>query len=53
MKKDKNIMVRVSKEMHAALKQKAAAEKTTISEVCRYAIELFLKDKLSLPKDKV
>lgn len=50
VRKDKNIMVRVSKDTHAALKKKAAFQGTTMSEIVRYAVELYLKDQLILPK---
>jgi len=49
-KKDKNLMVRISKETHRALEEKAAAEGTTMSEVVRYCIDLFLKGKIRPPK---
>jgi predicted DNA binding CopG/RHH family protein len=49
-KKDKNLMVRISEETHTALKEKAAAEGTTMSEVVRYCIDLFLKGKIRPPK---
>jgi len=49
-KKDKNLMVRISKETHTALREKAAAEGTTMSEVVRYCIDLFLKGKIQPPK---
>jgi predicted DNA binding CopG/RHH family protein len=49
-KKDKNLMVRISKETHTALKEKAAAEGTTMSEVVRYCIDLFLKGRIRPPK---
>ncbi|MGB5934120.1 MAG: hypothetical protein WBH57_13790 [Anaerolineae bacterium] len=49
-KKDKNLMVRISKKTHTALKEKAAAEGTTMSEVVRYCIDLFLKGKIRPPQ---
>jgi predicted DNA binding CopG/RHH family protein len=49
-KKDKNLMVRMSKGTHSALKEKAAAEGTTMSEVVRYCIDLFLKGKIRPPQ---
>lgn len=49
-KKDKNLMVRISKETHAALREKATREGTTMSEVVRYCIDLFLKGKIRPPK---
>jgi len=50
MKKDKNLMVRLPQETHKALKEKAAAQGTTMSQVVRYCLELFLQGKISLPK---
>lgn len=49
-KKDRNLMVRISKQTHRALKEKAAAEGTTMSEVVRHCIELFLKGQIRPPK---
>ncbi|MBI2846128.1 MAG: ribbon-helix-helix protein, CopG family [Chloroflexi bacterium] len=49
-RKEKNIMVRVSRETHSTLKKKAAAEGTTMSQIVRYAIELYLKGQLYIPK---
>lgn len=50
VRKDKNIMVRVSKDTHSALKKKAASEGTTMSEIVRFAVELYLNGRLNLPK---
>jgi predicted DNA binding CopG/RHH family protein len=48
MKKDKNIMIRVSKETHTALKKKAADEGTTMSKIIRQFVERYLTDELEL-----
>ena len=48
MKKDKNIMIRVSKETHTALKKKAADEGTTMSRIVRQFVERYLRDELEL-----
>jgi len=48
MRKDKNIMVRVSKETHTALKKKAAEEGTTMSRIIREFVERYLKGDLEL-----
>lgn len=50
MKKDKNIMVRVSREIHQALKSKAESDGTTMSRVVRHAIRLYLEGKIAAPK---
>ena len=49
-KKDKNLMVRISKKTHTALKEKAAVVGTTMSEVVRHCIDLFLKEEIRPPK---
>ena len=52
MKKEKNLMVRVSKATHEALKKKAAADGTTMSEVVRYFIDLYLRGEITPPKER-
>jgi len=48
MRKDKNIMIRVSKETHTAFKKKAAEEGTTMSRIIREFVERYLKGDLEL-----
>ncbi|HJX37670.1 MAG TPA: plasmid partition protein ParG [Anaerolineae bacterium] len=48
MRKDKNIMIRVSKETHTAFKKKAAAEGTTMSKVIREVVGKYLNGELEL-----
>jgi predicted DNA binding CopG/RHH family protein len=48
MKKDKNIMIRVSKDTHTALKKKAAEDGTTMSKIIREFVERYLSDELEL-----
>jgi len=50
MKKDKNLMVRVSGATHEALKKKATSDGTTMSEVVRHFIDLYLQGKITPPK---
>ncbi len=48
MRKDKNIMIRVSRETHTAFKKKAAEEGTTMSKIIRELVERYLKGELEL-----
>jgi predicted DNA binding CopG/RHH family protein len=48
MRKDKNIMIRVSRETHTALKKKAADEGTTMSKIVRQFVERYIRDELRL-----
>jgi predicted DNA binding CopG/RHH family protein len=47
MRKDKNIMIRVSKETHTAFKKKAAEEGTTMSRIIRELVDQYLTGELS------
>jgi predicted DNA binding CopG/RHH family protein len=46
MRKDKNIMIRVSKETHTAFKKKAAEEGTTMSNIIREMVGKYLAGEL-------
>lgn len=48
MRKDKNIMIRVSKETHTAFKKKAAEERTTMSKIIRELVSMYLSGELRL-----
>jgi predicted DNA binding CopG/RHH family protein len=48
MKKDKNIMIRVSKETHTAFKKKSAEEGTTMSRIIREFVQRYLRGELRL-----
>jgi predicted DNA binding CopG/RHH family protein len=48
MKKDKNIMIRVSKEAHTAFKKKAAEDGTTMSRIVRELVGRYLSGELEL-----
>ena len=49
MRKDKNIMIRVSRETHTAFKKKAAEEGTTMSRIVRELVGRYLRGELELP----
>jgi predicted DNA binding CopG/RHH family protein len=46
MRKDKNIMIRVSRETHTAFKKRAAEEGTTMSRVIRDLVDRYLSGDL-------
>ena len=46
MRKDKNIMIRVSRETHTAFKKKAAEEGTTMSRIIRDLVDRYLGGEL-------
>lgn len=46
MRKDKNIMIRVSRETHTAFKKKAAEEGTTMSRIIRELVDQYLTGEL-------
>jgi predicted DNA binding CopG/RHH family protein len=46
MRKDKNIMIRVSRETHTAFKKKAAEEGTTMSNIIRELVVRYLTGEL-------
>ncbi|HUV73428.1 MAG TPA: plasmid partition protein ParG [Anaerolineae bacterium] len=46
MRKDKNIMIRVSRETHTAFKKKAAEEGTTMSKIIRQLVDRYLGGEL-------
>jgi predicted DNA binding CopG/RHH family protein len=46
MRKDKNIMIRVSRETHTAFKKKAAQEGTTMSTIIRELVDQYLTGQL-------
>jgi len=46
MRKDKNIMIRVSRETHTAFKKKAAEEGTTMSNIIRELVGKYLSGEL-------
>lgn len=48
MRKDKNIMIRVSKDTHTAFKKKAAEEGTTMSRIVREFVGKYLRGELEL-----
>jgi predicted DNA binding CopG/RHH family protein len=48
MKKDKNIMIRVSKSTHTAFKKKAAEEGATMSKIVREFVGRYLRGELEL-----
>lgn len=48
MRKDKNIMIRVSKETHTAFKKKAVEERTTMSRIVRELVARYLRGELKL-----
>jgi len=48
MKKDKNIMIRVSRNTHTAFKKKAAEEGTTMSRIVREFVGMYLRGELEL-----
>jgi predicted DNA binding CopG/RHH family protein len=48
MRKDKNIMIRVSRETHTAFKRKAAEEGTTMSKIIRELVGKYLQGDLEL-----
>jgi len=48
MRKDKNIMIRVSRETHTALKRKAAEEGTTMSRIIRELVGRYLTGELKV-----
>lgn len=48
MRKDKNIMIRVSRETHTAFKKKAAEEGTTMSKIIRELVGRYLAGELAL-----
>ena len=47
MRKDKNIMIRVSRETHTAFKKKAAEEGTTMSRIIRELVDEYLTGRLT------
>jgi len=52
MRKDKNIMIRVSRKTHTAFKRKAAEEGTTMSKIIRELVQEYLQGDLELtPSD--
>jgi len=52
MRKEKNIMIRVSKETHTAFKKKAAEEGTTMSNIIRDLVGKYLSGELEFtPSD--
>ena len=46
MRKDKNIMIRVSRETHTAFKKRAAEEGTTMSKIIRQLVDRYLGGEL-------
>ena len=48
MRKDKNIMIRVSRETHTAFKKKAAEERTTMSRIIRELVGMYLSGEFEL-----
>ncbi|HUW95069.1 MAG TPA: plasmid partition protein ParG [Anaerolineae bacterium] len=46
MRKDKNIMIRVSRKTHTAFKKKAAEEGTTMSKIIRQLVDSYLGGEL-------
>lgn len=48
MRKDKNIMIRVSRETHTAFKKKVAEEGTTMSRIIRELVGVYLSGELKL-----
>ncbi len=48
MRKDKNIMIRVSRETHTAFKKKAVEERTTMSKIVRDLVARYLRGELKL-----
>ena len=48
MRKDKNIMIRVSRETHTAFKKKAAEEGTTMSRIIRELVGTYLRGEFEL-----
>jgi predicted DNA binding CopG/RHH family protein len=48
MRKDKNIMIRVSRETHTAFKKRAAEEGTTMSKIIRELVGKYLQGELEL-----
>jgi len=48
MRKDKNIMIRVSRHTHTALKKKAAEEGTTMSRIIREFVDRYLRGELDV-----
>ena len=48
MRKDKNIMIRVSRETHTAFKKKAAEEGTTMSRIIRELVGMYLSGEFEL-----
>lgn len=48
MRKDKNIMIRVSRETHTAFKKRAAEEGTTMSKIIRELVGQYLQGELEL-----
>jgi predicted DNA binding CopG/RHH family protein len=52
MRKDKNIMIRVSRETHTAFKKRAAEEGTTMSRVIRDLVDRYLnRDPRATPSE--
>lgn len=49
MTKDKNIMIRVSRETHTAFKKKAAEEGTNMSRIVRELVGRYLRGELEFP----
>jgi len=48
MRKDKNIMIRVSRKTHTAFKKKAAEERSTMSRIVRELVARYLRGELKL-----
>jgi predicted DNA binding CopG/RHH family protein len=48
MRKDKNIMIRVSRTTHTAFKKKAAEEGTTMSKIIRELVGKYLQGEVEL-----
>lgn len=48
MRKDKNIMIRVSRETHTAFKKKATEDGTTMSRIVRELVGRYLRGQLKL-----
>ena len=48
MRKDKNIMIRVSRETHTTFKKKATEDGTTMSRIVRELVGRYLRGQLKL-----
>ncbi len=48
MRKDKNIMIRVSRETHTAFKKQTAEDGTTMSRIIRELVRKYLRGEIEL-----